>query len=67
LITADMSLEEILNRYPQAITFFVMEGVSPLCCAEVPPESLAAFLKRKKIDDVENFLKRLNDSLNDKI
>lgn len=61
MITPDMPLEDILDRHPQAITYFVLEGVSPLCCAEVPPESLANFLKRKKRNNVEDFIKGLND------
>jgi len=58
-----MALEEILTQYPQAITFFVLEGVGPMCCAEIPPESLAMFLMRKKVPNVEDFVKRLNDSI----
>jgi hypothetical protein len=56
-----MLLEDILDRHPQAITYFVLEGVSPMCCAEVPPERLANFLKRKKVSNVNDFINGLND------
>jgi hypothetical protein len=47
LIIPDMPLEEILDRHPpQTITYFVLEGVSPMCCAAVAPESLATFLRQ---------------------
>lgn len=46
MIIPDMPLEEILDRHPQTITYFVLEGVSPMCCAAVAPESLAIFLRQ---------------------
>ncbi len=61
MITADMLLEDILNRHPRIITYFVLEGVSPMCCAGVPAESLTVFLKRKNVESVEGFVQGLNE------
>jgi len=60
-VTSDTQIEEVMDRYPKAVAYFIEKGVSPISCSGAFPKSLGEFLKIKKVEDIENFVNGLND------
>lgn len=53
-------VEEVLEKFPGIITYFIKNGVSPFSCAGAYPASIGKLLEVKKITKPENFIKGLN-------
>lgn len=56
----DTPVEEILEKFPGIITYFIKNGVSPFSCAGAYPESIGKLLKVKNVGQPEDFIKNLN-------
>lgn len=63
LITPDTQVEELMEKYPATVTYFIMNKVSPVSCAGAYPKSLGQMLADRKVADIDGFIKGLNDFL----
>lgn len=63
VITADVQVEDIMDNYPDSVTYFIMHKVSPISCAGAYPKTLGEMLAMKEIQDIEGFIEGLNDFL----
>ena len=61
LITSDMQVEKLMEQYPQAVSYFIQNGVSPISCAGAFPTTLGKLLEMKKVQDIDGFIEGLND------
>jgi Domain of unknown function (DUF1858). len=61
MITSDTQVEKIMEYYPQAVSYFIQNGVSPISCAGAFPTTLGKLLAIKKVEDTDGFIKGLND------
>ena len=59
MVTKDTEIEEIM-RIDDVITYFILNGVSPISCSGAFPQSLGNLLKIKKVADPEAFIEGLN-------
>lgn len=66
-ITADIQVEELMDQYPETVTYFIMNKVSPISCAGAYPKTLGEMLASKKVEDIDGFIKGLNDFMADKV
>lgn len=66
LITADKQVEELMEKYPETCTYFIMNKVSPISCAGPYPTTLGELLTKKKVQNFDAFIKGLNDFLEQK-
>jgi len=62
-ITRDTQVEEIVEKYPESVQYFIEMGVSPISCAGAFPTTLGALLEIKKVSDADGFIRGLNDFL----
>jgi hypothetical protein len=62
-ITKETLVEEILDTYPQSVSYFIMNKVSPFSCAGAFPTSLGEMLASRKVEDVEGFIRGLNEAV----
>ncbi|HHY68740.1 MAG TPA: hypothetical protein GYA09_00875 [Firmicutes bacterium] len=60
-VTLDTLVEEILNKFPETMSFFIENGVSPFSCSGAYPSSLGELLKRTGKEDAAEFVKKLNE------
>ncbi len=60
-VTLDTLVEEILNKFPETMSFFIENGVSPFSCSGAYPSSLGELLKRTGKGDAEEFVRKLNE------
>ena len=63
VITADAQVEDIMDNYPDSVTYFIMHKVSPISCAGAYPNTLGEMLAMKEVQDIEGFIEGLNDFL----
>lgn len=63
LITGDMQVETIMEKYPQTVTYFIMNKVSPISCAGAYPKTLEEMLTLKKVENIQEFIQGLNKFL----
>jgi hypothetical protein len=63
MITLKTNVEDIVNDYPQAITYGIENGVSFVFCVGAFPTTLGDLLRIKKIADPNAFVKGLNEYL----
>ena len=63
MITLKTKVEDIVNDYPQAITYGIENGVSFVFCVGAFPTSLGDLLRIKKVADPDAFVKGLNEYL----
>ena len=61
MITADTQVEKIMEQYPQMVSYFIQNGVSPISCAGAFPTTIGKLLAIKKVQDIDGFIKGLND------
>lgn len=62
-ITKETLVEEILDTYPQSVSYFIMNKVSPFSCAGAYPTSLGEMLTSRKVADIEGFIRGLNEAV----
>jgi len=60
-ITAGIQVEELMDKYPETVAYFIMNKVSPISCAGAYPKTLGEMLASKNIQDIDGFIKGLND------
>ena len=60
-ITADTQVEELMDKYPETVRYFIMNKVSPISCAGAYPTPLGEMLTAKKVQNIEDFINGLND------
>jgi hypothetical protein len=58
-ITADMTVEDLLERYPQASGFFLRYGIRCFSCSGVIWGTIGEVLRRKGVTDVDAALPAL--------
>jgi len=63
MITLKTKVEDIVNDYPQAITYGIENGVSFVFCVGAFPATLGDLLHIKKVADPNAFVKGLNEYL----
>lgn len=61
IITADIQVEELMDKYPETVMYFIMNKVSPVSCAGAYPKTLGEMLASRNIEDIDGFIKGLND------
>tara|TARA_Y100000310_G_C20490918_1_gene719168 strand:+ start:558 stop:755 length:198 start_codon:yes stop_codon:yes gene_type:complete len=61
-ITKDMTIEQVIKKYPDTIEVFVKHGFHCLGCSMASMETLEQGCEVHEID-VEKFLKELNDAI----
>jgi hypothetical protein len=59
-ITLDTQIEDIIEKYPQSVSYFIKKGVNPIYCSGAYPTTLGKFLDAKKFSNKEDFVKGLN-------
>nr|WP_320114714.1 hypothetical protein [uncultured Desulfuromonas sp.] len=59
-ITAETLVEEILDRDPRAVRYFILNNVKPFTCGGAYPQPLGDLLARYNVEDVEGFIAGLN-------
>jgi len=62
-ITKETLVEDILDAYPQSVSYFIMNKVTPFTCAGAYPTTLGEMLASRKVDDVEAFVLGLNKAV----
>jgi len=65
-ITKDTLVEDIIKEYPDVISYFIQKGVSPISCSGPFPASLGTLLDIKNVDNVDGFIKELNEFIRNK-
>jgi hypothetical protein len=63
IITLEMTVEDLVNKYPQAIGYGIENGVSFVFCVGSFPATLGDLLRIKKIADPKAFVDGLNEYL----
>jgi hypothetical protein len=63
MITLETKVEDIVNDYPHAITYGILNGVSFVFCVGTFPATLGDLLRIKKVADPNVFVKGLNEYL----
>jgi len=63
-ITKDTQVEEIIREHPEAVSYFIQMGVSPISCSGAFPATLGTLLEIKRVDDADGFIRGLNEFLN---
>ena len=62
-ITLDTKVEDIVNDYPEAITYGIENGVSLVFCVGSYPATLGELLRVKKVANPKSFVNGLNKYL----
>ncbi|SEA15458.1 hypothetical protein SAMN05660420_01406 [Desulfuromusa kysingii] len=62
-ISKETLVEDILDAYPQCVSYFIMNKVSPFSCAGAFPSTLGEMLKSRKVEDIEGFIHGLNEAI----
>jgi hypothetical protein len=65
-ITADIQVEELLEKYPQTVGYFIMNKVSPFSCAGAYPKTLGEMLTARNVPDAAGFIRGLNELIEKK-
>ena len=63
MIDADILIEELVEKYPQAVGFLVKRGIVCIQCGEPVWGTLKEAAERKSIEDVEGLVSDLNEFL----
>jgi hypothetical protein len=63
LITAETQVEEIMEKYPQTVAYFIKNKVSPFSCAGAFPKTLGELLAARNVGDAAGFIKGLNEMI----
>lgn len=61
IITFDTQVEEIVEKYPEAVSYFIQNGISCISCVGPFPTTLGKLLTMKKVEDIDEFIKGLNE------
>ncbi len=64
IITSDTQIEEIVEKYPEAVSYFIQNGIDCLSCVGPFPTTLGKLLTMKKVEDIDGFIKGLNEFIN---
>ncbi len=62
MITRETQMEDLLKTQG-VITWFIQRGVSPFSCYGAFPDTLERLLELKGVQDVEAFIRELDDFL----
>lgn len=62
--TLDSLIEDIIEQYPQSVSYFIQNGINPIYCSGAYPSTLRKFLEVKKVQKKDEFVKGLNDFIN---
>ncbi|HKK01305.1 MAG TPA: hypothetical protein VJ955_03980 [Desulfuromonadales bacterium] len=60
-ITTDIQVEELLEKYPQVVGYFIAHKLSPFSCAGAYPKTLGEMLAARQVQDIDGFVKGLNE------
>ncbi|HUX06312.1 MAG TPA: DUF1858 domain-containing protein [Acidobacteriota bacterium] len=60
-ITPQMTIEEMIERYPQASSFFLRFGIKCFTCSGILWGTIEETLRRKGIEDIEGTVRELRD------
>lgn len=60
VITLDTPVEEIVESYPQAVEYGILNGVSCIFCVGSFPATLGDLLRIKNVPDPKGFVDGLN-------
>jgi hypothetical protein len=66
LITANTQVEELMDLYPETITYFIINKVSLISCAGAYPTTLGEMMSAKKVKNIAEFIDGLNDLVKQK-
>jgi len=58
-IAADMTIEDMIEKYPQASGFFLRYGIKCFTCSGIIWGTIGETLRRKNVDDVESVVEEL--------
>jgi iron-sulfur cluster repair protein YtfE (RIC family) len=60
-ITPGMTIEEMIEHYPQAASFFLRYGIKCFTCSGIIWGTIEETLRRKGVEDVESTVAELRD------
>jgi hypothetical protein len=60
-VSLEMQIEDIIEKYPQSVSFFIEKGINPIYCSGPYPTTLEKFLEIKKVTNKSDFLNDLNN------
>ena len=60
-ITAETQVEDIIEQYPEAVSYFIQNGINCISCVGPFPTTLGKLLTMKKVEDIDGFIKGLNE------
>ncbi len=60
IVTRATQIEDLLDAYPQAVSYFIRHRVSPFSCAGAFPKPLGEMLEARQIEDIDGFISGLN-------
>lgn len=66
MITSETQVEELIEHYPEAVKYFIMNGVTPFFCSGAYPANLGKLLDLKKVQDKDRFIRGLNAFLKER-
>ena len=62
-ITKDMTIAEIVGRYPQTVAVLQDAGMGCIGCALASSESIGAGAQAHGIEDVDALIRKLNEAI----
>ena len=65
LVTKEMTIKEVLEKYPKATSVFINHGLHCVACAFAQEETIEEAVKVHQIN-LEDFLEDLNKKINQK-
>jgi hypothetical protein len=63
VITLDTSVEELVDKYPHAVSYGIQNGVSFVFCVGAYPSTLGDLLRLKNVANPQQFVDGLNNFL----
>ena len=61
MITKNIYIEELVEKYPQTVTFLMRRGIVCIQCGEPVWGTLEEQARNKHIEDIDGLVKDLND------
>jgi iron-sulfur cluster repair protein YtfE (RIC family) len=59
-ITGEMTIEEVVMRYPRTVPIFYKHGLPPIACGEPVWGTIAENAERNNVADLEALIRDLN-------
>lgn len=59
-ITGEMTIEEVVMRYPKTVPVFFAHGLPPIACGEPVWGTIAENAEKEKVADLDALIRELN-------